>query len=207
MKIISNRVLALTLFLFLAGFSHRADAGSINFDINSDVEMDLRYDWVINVKVNNSNYLSYPGSTLKPLTKLKISYRLNPRFIADIPTAGQYTDYEELWYHSTQIVGCRRLHDLTIPTGYQGAIRIVPSAAVSTSDGAIAGAIVRLLLDVVLQNCKLSTSYVPASVFSLVVDDLSHFHFGTNQSISFGEPISIQLYSNPLSLSQTLFYN
>lgn len=206
LKLINGLILLLTICLFSAVSPCRAVASNLTFDVNSDVEMDLRYDWVINVKVENSNYLSYPGSTLKPLTKLQISFRLNPRFIANIPTAGQYIDYEELWYQATQVVGSRRLHDLSLPNSYQGAIRIVPSLSASKNDGAVAGAIVRLLLDVALLNCKLSSAYVPADIFDLVVADLSRFHFSANQRIDISDPVSLRLYSNPLNLGQTLFY-
>ncbi len=207
MKVKNSIVVAVIIGCVLSIVPPQAVASNITFDINSDAEMDLRYDWIINVKVNATNYLSYPASTLKPLTQLQISYRLNPRFIADIPTAGQYINYEELWYHSTQVVGSRRFHDLSLPNSYQGAIRIVPSASASVNDGAVAGGIVRLLLDIALQNCKLSCTYVPASIFDLVVEDLARFHFGTNQRIDISEPISLQLYSNPLSLYQTLYYD
>jgi hypothetical protein len=207
MKVAHNLIFTVMISLLLSSLSPFAWANSSDFDINSDAEMDLRYDWVITVKVDNSNYLSYPKSTLKPLTKLQITYRLNPRFIANIPTAGQNINYEELWYHSSQVVGSRRLHELSIPPTYQGAVRIVPSPAVVDNHGAIAGAIVRMTLDVVLQNCKMSIAFVPTSVFAEVVDDLSRFRFGTSQGTSNSEPILLQLYSNPLKLTQLLFYN
>lgn len=191
--------------ILLLIFPGQAHADGLTFDVNSDVEMDLRYDWTIDAKVIDSNYLSYPGSKLKPITKLLISYRMNPRFI-EIPAAGKHIDYEELWYQAGQAIGCRRLHTPDIPETYQGAIRIMPSAATARNCGAVSGAIARLFLDLGLQNCVLSAVYIPLDIFTPVVDDLSRFHFYTNLSPDI-KPLSLRLCSNPLSLTQVLFYN
>lgn len=104
------------VIVFLSNVPLPAKSIEQSFDINSDWEMDRRYDWIIDVKVIDTNYLGYPGSKLKPLTRLLISYRLNPRF-GD--TAGKFIKYEELWYQLGRTIGCRRLHNLDIPVTYQ----------------------------------------------------------------------------------------
>jgi len=192
--------------ILLIVFGGKAWAGDTPFDVNSDTEMDLRYDWTVDVKVNNTNYLGYPGSKLKPITKLQISYRINPRF--EIPDAGKHIAYEELWYQGSQPIGCRRLHMLNIPATYQGTIRIVPSASTANNCGAISGAIVRLLVDLGLRGCVLTVTFIPANVFTPVADDLSRFHFYSNTNIDTGDNnLSLRLYSNPIDSVKILFYN
>ncbi len=176
-------------------------AAEQNFDINSDWEMDRRYDWVINIKVIDSNYLGYPGSKLKSLTKLAVSYRLNPRFGEE---AGKFVKYEDLWYHDGHAIGCRRLNELDIPATYEGAIRIIPSTAASSNSGAISGGIVRLLLDIGLKNCVLNAVFIPRDAYGTIINDLTRFNFSSTVQVG-TTPIKIPLYSNPLYTNPVTF--
>ncbi len=179
----------------------------IDFDVNSDIEMDRRYDFIIDVKFADTNYLNYPGSTLKPLARLLVKYRLNPRFGEN---CGKFINYEYLWYGSGHAVGCRRVHELDIPPTYVGAIRINPSVLVSTNSNAISGAIARLALDLRLKNCVLTAVFLPKDVFEFVTNDLSRFNFFASAQ-SGTQTIILRMYSNPLyknpeSLTGTLYF-
>ena len=61
-----NKVLIATIIFLLSIWSSAAWADNNNFNVNDDMQMDLRYDWIVNATINDSNYLAYPGSTLKP---------------------------------------------------------------------------------------------------------------------------------------------
>lgn len=194
---VNKSILSVFTIVFLGIAALPAMAFDQNFDINNDWEMDRRYDWVIDVKVIDTNYLNYSGSKLNPLTKLLISYRLNPRFGE---TAGKVITYEELWYQVGTTIGCRRLHDLNIPATYQGSVRIIPSPAALKNSGAISGVIVRLLLDIALKNCMLSAVFIPRDVFYEVENDLSRFNFYSSNNIpaTATKSLAIPVYSNPL---------
>lgn len=202
-----KNVLSAVLMLLFATVPIQAWAISNSFDVNSDAQIDLRYDYSMDIIVNNSNYLSYPDSTLKPLTQLLITYRINPRF-KTIANAGQHLNYEELWYNEGQVVGSRRLALLNIPATYQGAIRVVPSSTDSSNDKPVANAIVRLLLDLGLKYCPLNGAFVPTDIFEPVINDMPDNHFKTTPPppSNNGKRLAITIYSNPMGSYKTLFY-
>jgi hypothetical protein len=199
-------LLALVILLAAACPTARSDeADPSKFDIGNDYEMDRRYDWTMDVKVTSAkNYLSYSGSTLKPLTKLLISYKMNPRF-SKTPTP--FIEYEELWFQQGRAIGCRRLHNLDIPATYQGAIRIIPSTDASENSAAISGAIPRLVLDLALRNCVISMLFVPKDIFQDVIDGLSrHNFYPSTNMVGGGATIHLIFSSNPLGTMQAVDY-
>jgi len=193
---------SLILLLFVAP-NHVFGASVEEFDIASDYEMDRRYDWTITIKVSiRDNFLNYQTSKLRPLNKLSIEYRLAPRLNNGIQKA---LAYEDLWYHENRAIGCRRYHSINLPRSYQGAIRIRPSEDASKSDGAIANAIARLLLDVGLQEGVVSIVFVPKDIFAGVQIQLCKLGFTHSPSSS--SAISLFLFSDPASARKTLYFS
>jgi hypothetical protein len=201
----NNRLVILIAIIIASAVCPRVSANNLDFDINSDYEMDRRYDWTMDVKVTNAkNYLNYAGSRLKPLVKLSISYRMNPRF-SKAPT--KFIDYEELWYQEGRAVGCRRLHNLDIPGTYQGALRVVPSPDADEHSEAVSGAIPRLVLDLALRNCVISMLFVPKDIFYNTISGLSRYNFYQSTSGAAGATsIHLLFVSNPLGFTQTVDY-
>jgi hypothetical protein len=197
------------LILLLIAFPSQSRAAGNTFDVNSDAQIDLRYDYSLDIIINNSNYLSYPNSTLKPLTQLQITYRINPRF-KTIPNAGQHLPYEELWYHIDQVVGSRRLSALNIPASLQGVIRVVPSSIDSSNDKPVANAILRLFLDLSLIKCSINDAFVPTDIFQPVVNDMPDNHFLLNPPPPPANPtlrtLQLTIDSNPMGSFHTVYY-
>lgn len=185
------------------GSDNNQDIDSTKFDLESLWEIDQRFDWVIDVRVRDSNYLSYAGSKLKPLTKLSISYRLNPRYGEN---AGKPIKYEELWYHNGRTIGCRRCNNLDIPSPCRGAIRITPCSEATHNVSAISGGIARLTLDVALQHLVLDAIFIPTAVFQPVLDDLARFNFlPTAVDVVNTQPILVRFFTDPLASSRILY--
>lgn len=184
----------------------RAQAFGVDeFDISSDYEMDRRFDWTITVKtIARPNILNYPTSSLKSMSKLAVRYRLTPRLNPD--PAAKSVDYEDLWYHEARAIGCRRYHSLDLPFGYQGAIRIEPSADANGASGAIANAIARLFLDVGVRKCLVTVAFVPKDIFGEVQDQLGNLGFSNPGGTDLGAgAIPLYLFSNPKQVVSTLY--
>ncbi len=208
----SKKIILILLVIFVINLSplecmsqdqNRTD---LNFDINDLIEMDYRYDWVIDIKVSEGDYLNYAGCKLNPLKKLIVSYHINPRF-GDI--SGKFIKYEELWFYKGHAVGCRRLHDLDIPNSYQGAIRVIPSSAALKNSAPIGGAIVRLILDTGLCNCPLSAIFLPQDTFQDIIKGLSRYNYysSANSDLSISRSLPVYIYSNPLGLMDTIYFS
>lgn len=166
--------------------------------------MDRRFDWTIDINVGDTNYLSYAGSRLSPITRLLVNYRLNPHFGGN---AGKFIGYEELWYHKGQALGSKRLSDLNIPTTIQGgAIRVIPSPNAGHNVDAISGGIARLVLDVGLRRAVLDAVFIPAEVFQPVLNDLGRFNILPTAKFSpSAAPIELPFFSDPLGSSSIMY--
>jgi hypothetical protein len=208
----SNKIALILLAIFVINLfplecmSQDQNSSNLNFDVNDIIEMDLRYDWVIDIKVSEGDYLNYTGCKLNPLKKLIVSYHINPR-LSDI--SGKFIKYEELWFYNGHAVGCRRLHDLNIPSSYQGAIRVIPSTATLKNSAPVGGAIVRLILDTGLCNCPLSAVFLPQDNFQDVINGLSRYNYysSTNSDLSASRSLPVYIYSNPLGLVDTIYFS
>jgi hypothetical protein len=163
--------------------------------------MDRRFDWLIDCKIDSAIYLDYPGSKLKPVIKMSVTYRVNPRFGDNY---GKAVKYEELWFSQGKVIGCRRQHNLDIPETYQGAIRFFPTASAPFKASTISGAMAHLVLDTGLKNVVLNVVFLPIDVFYDVVNDMSSYNFHSGSSGAPAGPIRFQVCSNPLQLSDSL---
>jgi hypothetical protein len=203
-----NISLLITFVLLMIFWTVTTQAAS-SFNVNDDKQIDLYFDFSMDILVKNSNYLSYPGSTLKPLTQILVTYRLNPLRFKKIPNSGQHLFYEEIWYHIEQVVGSHRQNNLDIPLGSQGIIRVLFSEGLPNNDKAVADAIVRLLLDLGLKNCYMNGAFIPTVAYQTVISDMPpiHFFFNPPPNIPQAQQISLTLLPNPTGPAKTVYYD
>ncbi len=210
----SNTAKALSLFaaLFLAllspNYSPAAQNGDDDVDDFAEDTMNQRYDWVITADtMGMKNFLSYPGSGLHPVSKIKVQYRLTPRFGRE--RSFETVPYEELWYHECKPIGCRKTHQLGLEAGEQGVIYFKPAKDVSDNHCAVANAIVRLILDAGLRRAMVGGVYIPADIFDQVKSDLGQFNFFPYEiqpDTGIHATMHIYLQSQPSGREASLFY-
>ncbi|MBI4533030.1 MAG: hypothetical protein HY711_03705 [Candidatus Melainabacteria bacterium] len=170
------------------------------------------YEWIIEIQTEElPQFLNYPGSTLKPMVKATISYsQTTPAGLSVIPNKA--IRYEDFYYKACTPLGCKRLRTFGIPPGDGTAIRLKHKLSPGSSWEACAGAnaIVRILLDAYLNGNPVATVLVPASSFSMVVQELHRENFYAAADAPPDEPVfsSIVLYleSEPSGNRQTMNY-
>jgi len=94
--------------------------------------------------------------------------------------------YEELFYHDAQPLGLRRHTPLPLKNGWQGAIRLTLKDHESYHAGALANAIVRMILDAQVKNCTTPHVLVPPNMVTPICDELRRFNFYSADESSFG---------------------
>lgn len=210
----SKRAKALSLFaaLFLLWLipchSPAAQNGDDDEDDFAEDTMNKRYDWVITADTTSmKDFLKYPGSGLHPVSKIKINYRLTPRFGRE--RSSETVSYEELWYHECKPIGCRKIHQLGLEAGEQGVIYFRPAKDVSSNHCAVANAAVRLILDAGLRRAMVGGVYIPAEIFDQVKSDLGQFNFFPYEiqpDTGIHATMHIFLQSEPMGREASLFY-
>lgn len=83
------------------------------------------------------------------------------------------TAYEELWYHNGKPVAMERKTTLDIPSDKKVAIKILQSSGASNNEiKAAANVILRLVLDIRLNNDTVSVVEVPSASFQTLIQEL-----------------------------------
>ena len=192
--------------IFLLMFSLPAETQSNLYDNSS---LDQRFDFVIEVQTQIlQNYMNYTGSTLYPITQLRVTYRETPRSTGN--QAGTTVQYEDLWYHNCQAIGCRRYNLFQIKPGEQGCIHFLTSSDTSGAGCSIANATIRLLLDIGLNNSALASVVVPAGAVNSVVSQFEQFNFHAyipKPDVGVKATMNLFVCSEPVGVKQYLYYN
>jgi hypothetical protein len=208
MSYIERVAVSFILILFLVSPSYAQSGSNAGYEL-SDSSLDERYDWVITVQVKIvKDYLKYPTSSLNPMTKLSVVSRETPRLQKDRTT--KVVQYEDLWYHDCNAIGCRRYSELSLTPGQQGTIRILPSEDANNSACAVANALTRLILDVGLLRCSLSVVYVPDGMLDEITNDLAKFNFfpyNARPDHPIRTSMVLCLISDPPGQKRSLYYD
>ncbi len=198
--------------LFLALVSpcrSMAAQNSDDVDDFADDTMNQRYDWVITADTTSmKDLLNYPGSGLHPVSKIKVNYRLTPRFGRERSSYDPVT-YEELWYHECKPIGCRKIHQLGIESGQQGVIYFRPTKEIGDNHCSVANATVRLMLDAGLKQAMVGGVFVPSEIFDQVKSDLGQFNFFPYEirpDTGIRATMHIFLQSQPKGREASLYY-
>lgn len=198
-------LLAATLLTVIPVKSALAAANEGDF---GETHLNINNDWIIYVDVAKQKQLfSNPGSKLKPITNVRVSWRKTTRVCADEEEL-KPRPYEDLWYHDGKAIGSHRLNKLTIDRNKRGAIYVRTTGDVSAEPRAVAHAIVRLLLQSMLKESILTAVIVPRDMFREVVAELGHFGFFAEVEGAETSGIQTSMYvtSNPPGMDVYMFY-
>jgi hypothetical protein len=163
------------------------------------------YDWEVIIKTEIlKDYLSYSGSSFRPIVKAAVSYKETDK--------NNITQYEDLWYRGCDPVGSKRYHRFQVKSGDGLAIRVTHknSSPDNAETCAAANAIVRLLLDSYLNGNSVIAAIVPSNSFSLIASNLQRQNFYEAGPSTPDQPefssIVLELQSDPPGSKQTLNY-
>lgn len=138
-----------------------------------------------------NHYLNYRGSTLNPLTKVRIRYRYFPH--DGRPVTWPAKTYDELWYHDGKPVGLRRSAEISLRKNDMGVIVIGQTADRSKSDLATADALVRLLVNLQLQRAAVGAVMVPPDQYDPLLANLGRYRFFATKKQVKGPQMKIHL--------------
>jgi hypothetical protein len=125
-------------------------------------------DWQVTIATQSfSPYLDYPGSPVSKLVKASVSYAQ--------PNNGQAKPYEDLYYTSSRVIGCRRNGLLGVTPGTAGVI--IVTSTNSDQSFAVANAVGRLFLNLFMQKCPTKMVVVPLASFNSIISALCNQGF------------------------------
>lgn len=166
---------------------------------------ELASDWAFTMNVQmHTNYLNYPGSSLRGLTDVKVYY------LPKTPTAvfsdpGQH--YEDFWFHTGKVLGSRRFTAIKIMPGSMGLIVVQPSDGSSADTRATADAIMRVLVEVAASRGSIMEVIVPLSIYPQLASELNQFRFYPTRFLKGNVPSHLlHLVSFPQGQDQYFYF-
>jgi hypothetical protein len=130
------------------------------------------YDWLVTIETEGiSGQFEYAGSTLKPVVLARISYAR-----AD---GSDNTNYQTLWYCNGKPFGLERAGSLNVNPGQGVAMQIIHKTNPPTSGdyAAAANSILRIYLDIRVNQSMPCAIIVPDQSFDQIITDLTKQHF------------------------------
>lgn len=196
------------LFLVLFVFETPAWAAANEGDFG-ETNLNIHNDWIMYVDVQRKKQLfAYPGSKLRPITNLRVSYRKSKRVASDDEEAINPKLYEELWYHQGKAVGSRRFARLGIESGKKGTIYVRTTDDAQAEPQAVANAIVRLCVQLWIKDVVVTTVVVPRDMFREVATAMGELNFYSMPSDANipGMNVSMYMVSNPGGMEAYMYY-
>jgi len=149
---------------------------------DDETNWETNSDFVIKLKAHLlPHYLQYKTSTLDPVTSVDITYKIRDRHRPQdfLPVKR----YEDLWFHDRHSLGVLRFEHLELQRGQHGiaVIEDTPDAAKET--GPLAMALVRILMDVHLQEANI-TVVCPDHLYHQITPDLAALNFHETHQLS-----------------------
>src|SRR5262249_366431 len=155
-----------------------------------DNYLENQFDWAMFIEaLEVKHYLNYEDSKLRPLTRVRIYFRIFPH--AGEKESGKSKIYEELWYHNGSLLGLRRLNTLKIEKDQNGIIIIGKRVGGSEQLLAVSNALVRLALDMQFQKIITSLVQVPAENYDQIAANLARYKFFKGTEPQEGKQMSI----------------
>jgi hypothetical protein len=172
--------------------------GNASYSQRDGSEADQWKNWDIYITPKAlAKYLDYPQSKLKPITRVAITYAQPPRVPLSV--------YEDLYYTTSQPIGCsRRVSPINITPGTAGIIHITavnsPEDVYAASNSAL-----RIFLDVSLHSCMTKYVQVPIAAFDGVVAALCNMGLHRHSQTSSESGIAVEIQADKGEHSVMLF--
>jgi hypothetical protein len=193
--------------MLLAGiclaFMSQLPCGAIDPNLLDPI-LQKEFQWAMFIEMNdNKPYLNYPGSKINPLTLFRVTANTfqQGKNITTNSTPAQL--YEEFWYRQDVPVGLRRFRALNIGPNQIGAIFL---GRTGNNNVAAAKVLVRLAVELDLQELAPSVVEVPLDKYDEITSGLAHYSFLPRMSSAKGRQFSIHLRSYPYSKDKDGYY-
>lgn len=191
-----KRLTVMVLGILAAFFCQGPSNAVINADLVDDY-LESQFDWAMFIeKQEVKHYLNYEGSKLRPLTRVRIYFRVFSHSGDKPPGKNPAKIYEDLWYSNGSLLGLRRLNRLKIEKDQNGIIIIGKGISGSAQALAVSNALVRLALDLQFQRIIASLVQVPAESYDQIAGNLAHYKFFKGTEPIEGKQMSIHLRSS-----------
>lgn len=155
----------------------------------------LGLDWLITLNTTTMDHmLNYPGSLIHPITQVRVTYFT---FDGRKQTWSKGKIYQDLWFSNGRPVGCRRYTRLPFQNGSYGAIYVARTRDCVNQTRALDGTIVRLFLDLALNNSVISSVVLPLEICDNAASDLGSFNFYQATMITAGRLLMLHFQSYP----------
>lgn len=115
----------------------------------------------------------FPGSRIGPVVKASVSY-----YRPDRPDLDR-VEYEKIYYHEWQPIGCRRLRELDFPNGGNVCIEVRHKRGFASNAelGASADAILRMFIDIFAKRTSASAIIVPDDSMDGICEEMNRWKF------------------------------
>jgi len=198
-----QNISALLVVACLTLFCQRPCASDINPDL-VDEYLQSYFDWAMFMGLQNTDqFLNYPGSQLRPLTRVRVNFRSFPRGKENDNTPA--TLYEDFWYHEDVPIGLRRRNELDIQEDQSGAIIVGPVD--DNAVGAVTNALIRLLVELDIKQAPINVVLVPREKYYQIGTELARYSFFPKIDVAEGPQLCIHLRSYPWGKEQYLFHH
>jgi len=164
------------------------------------------YEYVFLIETEQvKNEFEYKDSLIGPVIKARVSYyKPNDEDAAPI-------QYEDLWFHGWQSLGCRRLNKLDIGSGQIAIEARHRSGFGSLQEAeAAAKAILRVFVDLYANKQAVSTIIVPDESFGYILNQMPRAGFNpgpeAQPDVPVYSPIVIPIRTASSSQKQVLYY-
>jgi hypothetical protein len=130
------------------------------------------YNWVVTIETEQiPGQFQYAGSTLQPLVMARVWYS---RY-----DGSEYAPYENLWFCNGKPYGVERFNPLNVRRGDSAAIKVTSKSVVPSDweNKAAAKSVVRLFLDVRVNNSVVQSVILPDESFLSIVNEMDNDHF------------------------------
>ncbi len=184
--------------------------GGASAEFRADMEdeyLEAQYDWGAFIDTRDvDHYLNYEGSLLRPLTRVRIYFRVFPRAQLSGRKKNRARLYEELWYHKGQLIGLRRCSELKSKKNRIGIVVVGKDAGGSKQAIELTNAVLRLLLDLQFQQMVADVVLVPLKSFDQIVGNLAAYKFACGLPPQQGMQMSIHFRCDPSGRDEYYYY-
>lgn len=192
------------LAIILLFFASSAGYAEVKINLR-DKHLENECDWAMYLDVQQVQKFNTENSTLRPLSKVRVTYRAFPRADKSQQNSEAET-IQEYWYKGRVPIGSRRYSNPKFPLEGLGIIVLGSIDRKNGQPEAITNVLLRLMIDLQFKNIPTSIIWVPEKNFDDVASALTYYNFCTESSLSTGKRISIHLASRDSAREQIMFW-
>jgi hypothetical protein len=149
------------------------------------------------------DYANYKGCPFAPVTEVTITYRKRE---PNRWTWQSVRKYETLWFSSGRAIGCKRYERLQLKPQSIGNIVTQRSPQTAEHMDELANSIVRLVLDLHVNNVELDGAVIPSEYYDQLCTAMSHMNFYPKTIITDERGLLLRLAAFPTGRERYFYY-